>query len=323
MASKVIFERFLWFNDQVKAKRFPNSKTLADKFELSRKTAQRDIEFIRDRLGAPLIYMANKRGYDYEDNTYDLPGIWINEEELVALLISSRLASTVPDKRLKVSLKSFLEQIISLHSIRGSISLDDLNERISVKNIEYSRIEEKTFHQVVDALFYKRPLMIGYYSPHKDEYTRRDILPLHLLQYMGTWHLIAYCAIREGLRDFALSRMRSVEPSAVRIDANVPITSIKEYIRKNFGLISSDTTIEVCLKFSPDIAPWISEQVWHPRQETVADSDGSICLKFPVADLREIKREVLKYGSQVEVLSPESLRQEVKEEIAKMKKVYR
>lgn len=323
MASKVIFERFLWFNDQVKAKRFPNSKTLADKFELSQKTAQRDIEFIRDRLGAPLIYMANKRGYDYEDNTYDLPGIWINEEELVALLISSRLASTVPDKRLKVSLKSFLEQIISLHSIRGSISLDDLNERVSVKNIEYSRIEGKTFHQVVDALFYKRPLLIGYYSPHKDEYTRRDILPLHLLQYMGTWHLIAYCAIREGLRDFALSRMRSVEPSAVRIDANVPITSIKEYIRKNFGLISSDTTIEVCLKFSPDIAPWISEQVWHPRQETIRDADGGLCLKFPVADFREIKREVLKYGSQVEVLSPESLRQEVRQEIEKMKKIYR
>ncbi len=98
MSSKVIYERFLWFNDQVKAKKYPNSRTLADKFELSPKTAQRDIEFIRDRLRAPLVYVPNKKGYAYEDYKYELPGIWINEEELSALLISSRLASTIPDK---------------------------------------------------------------------------------------------------------------------------------------------------------------------------------------------------------------------------------
>ncbi len=323
MSSKVIYERFLWFNDQVRAKKFPNSTTLAEKFELSRKTAQRDIEFMRDRLNAPLTYVAGERGYKYDDNTYELPGIWINEEELSALLISSRLASTMPDEDLKTSLKSFLEQIISLHSLRGSISMDELNERVSVKNIGYSRTGGKTFHQVVDALFYKKPLKISYYSPHKNEHTERDILPLHLLQYMGNWHLIAHCSFRDGLRNFALSRIRSVEPSTLRFDTGIPAASVKKYIRKNFGLLSSDTATEVCLRFSPDIAPWISEQVWHSRQEITRDADGNLCLKFPVADFKEIKREVLKYGSRVEVLSPEELREEVKKEIAEMKKTYR
>jgi len=70
--------------------------------------------------------------------------------------------------------------------------MNELNESVSVKNIEYSRIGETTFQKVVDALFYKKALRISYYSPHKDESTERDILPLHLLQYMGSWHIIAH-----------------------------------------------------------------------------------------------------------------------------------
>ena len=81
MAAKIIYERFLWFHNQVKSEKYPNSRNLAEKFELSQKTAQRDIEFIRDRLRAPLVYVAHKRGYAYyayEEKAYELPGIWIN-----------------------------------------------------------------------------------------------------------------------------------------------------------------------------------------------------------------------------------------------------
>jgi hypothetical protein len=56
--------------------------------------------------------MPDKRGYACEEKTYGLPAIWINEEELAALFIASRLASNIPDRRLKSSFKSFLEQIV-------------------------------------------------------------------------------------------------------------------------------------------------------------------------------------------------------------------
>ena len=69
--------------------------------------------------------------------------------------------------------------------------------------------------------------------------------------------------------------------------------------------------------------PWVSEQIWHAEQEQTLYPDGSLCLTFPVADLREVKREILKFGSQVEVLYPEALRKEVKTEIDRMKKIYR
>lgn len=145
MPAKIIYERFLWFHKQVKAERYPNAGILAQKFELSNKTAQRDIAFIRARLNAPLVYMPDKKGNAYEEKSYDLPGIWINGDELAALLIASRLASALPDKRLKSSFKSFLEQILSFRTLNTPFSIDELSEIISVKNIEYARVGGSIF----------------------------------------------------------------------------------------------------------------------------------------------------------------------------------
>lgn len=322
MSSKVIYERFLWFHSKVKERQYPNSKNLAEKFEISRKTAQRDIEFMQDRLGAPLSYVHGRRGFAYEDDAYELPGFWLNETELTSLLLSYRLASAIPDSALKSSLQSFLNQILSVLSSPGSISLSELNEKISVKNIEYSRTGEKVFQLILEALLYAKAVTMEYYSPHTGGLTRRDILPLHLLQYMGTWHIIAHCALKNEIRDFVLSRIRSLSPSSRKISIRVPAVSVKEYIRKNFGIMNSSETVEVCLKFSPEIAPWLVEQIWHPAQEMRREKDGTLCLTFPVADFREVKREILKYGAQVEVIRPKRLRAEVKQEIKKMRRIY-
>jgi predicted DNA-binding transcriptional regulator YafY len=322
MASKVIYERFLWFYSQVKKGMYPNATTMAEHFEISPKTAQRDIEFMQSRLFAPLVYVHAKRGYAFEDDTYELPASWLNAEELTSLLVSFRLASTVPDSGMKTRLKSFLDQVLSLYTHEIPISLEELGEKVSVKNIEYSRTNGKTFQQMFDALLHKKPLAIEYYSPHNDESTVRDILPLHLLSYMGTWHIIAFCTLRGELRDFALSRIRKMEPSPSNIAMPKGTASLKDYIRRNFGILNSTETHEVCIRFSAGAAPWIAEQVWHPDQKVKKDPDGSLCLSFPVADFREVKREIMRYGAQVEVLSPERLRQEVREEIERMSFLY-
>jgi predicted DNA-binding transcriptional regulator YafY len=140
---------------------------------------------------------------------------------------------------------------------------------------------------------------------------------------MGSWHVISHCALRGELRDFALSRIRSIKPAPEGLNSEFSPDSIKDYIRKNFGLLTRDTCIEVCLKFSAEIVPWVSEQIWHSKQKQKILPDGGLCLTFAVADLREVKREVLKYGAQVEVLSPDELRKEVRNEIEKMGRIYR
>ncbi len=111
MSDRLKYERFLWFHAQVKAGRYPNSVNLAESFEISGRTAQRDIEFIRDRLEAPLDYSHRYRGYFYTDDTYELPALWVNESNILALSLAVRLASTIPDRELKDQLCHLIDRI--------------------------------------------------------------------------------------------------------------------------------------------------------------------------------------------------------------------
>jgi predicted DNA-binding transcriptional regulator YafY len=322
MSDRLKYERFLWFDEQIKAGRFPNARHLAESFELSGRTAQRDIDFFRIRLNAPLEYNRNRRGYRYTDDSYELPARWINESNILALSLAVRLASTIPDRALKDQLCRLIDRIPTRANDKSTPCLERLSARISVKNIEYSQVDRDIFRQTVEALFAGKSISITYYSPHTDITTARTIHPLHLMHYMGSWHLIAWCGTRMDLRNFALSRIRSISP-ADHLVLPDRLPELKEYTRQHFGIMQGPTATEVGLRFAPKIAAWVSEQIWHPRQRSSLNPDGSLTLHFPVADFRELSKTILGHGADIEVLEPPELKRLVKEEIDRMTKIYR
>lgn len=178
MGDRLKYERFIWFHDRVKAEKFPNAGHLAEKYEVSPRTAQRDIMFMRDRCNAPLDYSHSRKGYFYTDNSFELTSLLLNEENIIALALAVRLASSIPDTLIKEELCGLFEKIFRLHASEEGFCIKDISEKISVKNIEYSRVDKDTFHKTVNAIFQKKPLAITYYSPHKNEKTERTVLPL-------------------------------------------------------------------------------------------------------------------------------------------------
>ncbi|MDZ7642282.1 MAG: WYL domain-containing protein [Desulfurivibrio sp.] len=321
MSDRLKFERFFWFHRQVKAGRYPNASALVAGFEVSPRTAQRDIEFMRERLEAPLRYDHSRRGYCYTDHTYELPAAWIDETNVLALALAVRLASTVPDAAIKDELCRLIERLTPLAGKAGSC-LETVGEKISVKNIEYSRVDEQCFRRLVQALFEEHSLTITYHSPHSGITSQRNIHPLHLMHYMGSWHLLAWCAKRREIRDFALSRIGDMRPAGQRLELPRRLPPLKEYSRKLFGIMQGAESIEVVLRFTPEIAPWVAEQVWHPEQRISHEPDGSLLLCFAVADFREVSRKILSYGPRVRVIEPAALRDLVKREIAGMAGLY-
>jgi len=321
LSGKLSYERYAWFHGMVAAGAFPNSAGLAAHFDISRKQAQRDVEFIRERLNAPLLYNAGRRGYGYEDGSYQLPPVWLKEEELQALSLALRLSAAIPDRNIKKSLHKLIEHFLSLRS-GAAPAFEKLEEKVSVKNVAFYRVPEPVFHAVVAALFGEGVLKITYHSPYKNETTERVIRPLHLLCYMGNWHLIAFCGLRERIRDFAVSRILNVQSCAETLPLPPDLPPLKEYLRRNFGVMAGGKATFVALRFSPAISPLIAEQEWYEAQEVSAGPDGSLNLRFPVSGFAEVLREILKYGGEVEVIEPAALRDAVKNEIRRMGKLY-
>jgi predicted DNA-binding transcriptional regulator YafY len=319
MAKKLAYERYLWFHHRLKGNKYPKLSSLSEKFEISRRQAAREIEVMRLFLEAPIAYSPEHNGYFYSRENFEFPGLWVSEEEIVSLIVSRRLAAALPDRNLKKKFDAFLAKI----SRSGDLDLPGLEKKISLKNVRYTRVEAAIFSAVLLALGQERQLRVTYRSGYSLETNERLIDPLHLLLYMGNWHLIAYCHQRRGVRDFLLSRLAAAEIMDEKITSAVTSEEIKEKIEKRYGIFFEGPPCRVVLRFTPESAHTVNEQVWFPGQESDLRADGSLILSFPVADFREIVRDLLHFGAGVEVLDPPQLRRLIAETIARMAGIYK
>ena len=320
MGAKNIYERFVWFDDRVRSKKYPNATSLAGAFEISTKTAQRDIDFMRDRLLCPLDYDSSQKGYYYDDDTFSLPMVYLSSEELSSLLIARKMLQDISGGYIGEEISSIVDKITNVLTKRMSMG-DRIDDTFSFQLIEYSPAPEAVFKAVLEGCLKKRCLSFTYYSPATEEKSKRTVEPYHLFNYMGTWHTIGYCHLRKEIRDFALSRIS--EPKVLAESFEIPTEfDFKKYFLSTFGLFKGKSTKEVTIRFTPEKSKWIKDQIWHKDQKVKYLKDGSLELSFPVSDFSEIKREILKHGDEVEVMRPKELRVLIKAEAEKIAKIY-
>ena len=320
MGDHLSLERYYWFDNQVRANRFPNANTLAEQFEISSKTAQRGIDFMRDRIGAPLEYDPSRRGYRYSDESFTLPSFQVSQEEMVAILLARNLLSNSPESLIGRDIRSFGRK---LFAAMGQIGFrrDTLQDAFSAVWNGYSPSQASTFRVVLNALVNNRLLSCRYTSPAGALETERAIAPHHLQHYMGSWVLIGWCHLKQDWRKFFLARMADPAMSKEFFKPR-PRREWAPLVHSSFGIFQGGRPIPVILNFNSFRAPWIREQIWHPEQKMELLPDGGLRLTLPVADLREIKLKVLQFGADVEVIEPEALRREIRVEIEKMTKIY-
>lgn len=320
MNTKNIYERFVWFDDNVRSKTFPNATKLSRRFEVSGKTAQRDIEFMRDRLNCPLVYDESSKGYYYEDETFSLPLIHLSSAELSSLLITRKILQGISVDYISSEFSQIIDKITTILK-KHVAEADVIDDAFSLQLIEYSPVPENVFKAVLEGCLKRRSLSFTYASPVRDEKNTRTVDPYHLFNYMGTWHLIAHCHMRRAIRDFNLFRMSDIRLLEDTFTLQRGFDAGK-YFGSAFGLYKGSRTQPVTVRFSPVKARWIKGQVWHKEQKEKTLKDGSLELTFPVANYSEVMMEILKHGPEVEVLRPKDLRDLIKQQAQKIARIY-
>ena len=313
MGDQLFLERFIWFDNEARRERFPNASKLAIRFEIATKSAQRSIDYFRDRLLAPLEYESSRKGYYYTDPTFQIPIIRISEEELLALLISRKLIT-------EASAGSLGDELGHISQRLGSLLAANLpgrakpEEAFSFRWKTISPTDPLTFKVVTSALLQGKLLTFCYYSPTASDCTMRTVEPHHMVNYMGNWHLIAYCRLRNDWRDFVLGRMTLCQAEGEVFSIRSKI-EWEPYLSNTFGIFQNRESFNVVLRFTPERSRWIKNEVWHEDQTYVICEDGALVLTLTVSHGAEILMEILKHGSHVEVLEPIWLRDKVIEEM--------
>jgi predicted DNA-binding transcriptional regulator YafY len=281
-------------------------------------TFKRDLVYMKDRLHAPIAWDRARRGYRFSEDAavskhYSLPGLWFNASEIHALLTMQQLLSTLQPGILAPHIQPLLARLRALLG-EGDHSTDEIAHRVRILGMAARDTGDQYFEIIGSALVKRKRLNISHYNRSRDETTAREISPLRLVYYRDNWYLDAWCHLRNELRCFAVDAIR--QASMLEKPAkNVSDKKLDEVLGSGYGIFSGKRSAWAKLKFTPERARWVSAENWHPEQKSRSDKDGNYLLEIPYSDDRELLMDILKYGGDVEVLSPQALRKRVADEL--------
>ncbi|MFT5390888.1 MAG: putative DNA-binding transcriptional regulator YafY [Gammaproteobacteria bacterium] len=310
-------ERFYKIDRLLNERRVVPIGRFLEELGVSRATFKRDLEYMRDRLHAPIEWDANVRGYRFgnpgvapdAEHPYALPGLWFNASEIHALLTMRALLENLQPGLLGPHIEPLLARIRTVLDSAGH-ELGEVERRIHILPAAARSMNLTDFETICTALLSRRSLRILHYSRERDEETERTVSPQRLVHYRDNWYLDAWCHLREGLRSFAIDSIRTARPIEGAVRA-VSDKALNAHLGSGYGIFSGRQTHVAKLAFSAVRARWVSNETWHPHQQGTFCADGRYELSVPFSDHRELLMDILRHGPDVEVLSPPALREAV------------
>lgn len=306
LRSRPPLARMMWLHERLKAGSFPNCRKLAEDLEVSTKTIQRDIDFMRDRLGLPIEYDQLHFGFFYTEPVTSFPSIEVSEGEIVALFVAKKALEQYRGTSFEKPLKSAFGKITDGLRDRINFKWDDIEASISFKGIGTTTSDLELFETVSRALLGSHELEFSYRKLGSTRYEMRRVQPFHLGCVENQWYLFGQDLGRNQLRTFALPRMRKVRNTRARFTRPADF-SITDHLSGSFGVFVGKGRFKVKVEFDDFAGRLVGERQWHPTQKTRQLGGGRLVLSMDLGSLEEIERWILSWGIHAKALSPKQL----------------
>ena len=289
---------------------YPNATTLAHEIEVSTKTIQRDLEFMRDRLNLPIQYDASRNGYHYTGEVNAFPTMQITEGEIFALVVAEKALQQYRGTSFEKPLLSAIKKMEQALPDTISLNLADIEQTISFRTRAEPILDLKTFDVLAKAVAQRQQLEIYYRKPGQPA-EKRTVDAYHLANINGEWYLFAYDHARKDLRTFVPARIQSVKPTGKTFERTQKF-SLEKRLRDSFGVHAGEGEFDVVIRFNARAADYIREKKWHPSQTLRELKGGGAELKMKLSSLAEVQRWVLSWGGDAQVLKPKELAESIR-----------
>ena len=282
----VRYERIPSLHRNLKSARYPGRvKRLQGELECSGATPGRDLAVLRDALMAP-IGGGGEAGFRYdpkEGERFELPGLWLNSEELHALLAAQQLLGRTGGGVLSSALAPLqqrIEKLLEEHAPGKRWPV----ERVRVIPHRTRTMDEQVFRIVCSAVLERKRLGFEYRARSTDEKTRRTVSPQRVTHYRGNWYLDAFDHERDALRSFSVDRIMTprMQDAAAR---DVPDDELNAHLAGSYGIFSGAPKGIATIVFNQKIARWVADEHWHSQQQDRFLPDGRFERKVPYSCL--------------------------------------
>lgn len=187
--------RLIWLDKQIRAFMYPNRTTHAEKFEISTRQAQRDIDYLKNSLGAPVMYDAKSRGYFYKDETYILPNIYVNDIQKKMLKFLAYRYENYTQTPNVVQMSELFKKLANEEDVDDEIPIFDLGKPTV-----------QSYYTIYKAIQSKNKLEVEYIEPYKGS-IRMKVHPYKLFYKYKADYLAAFDSIQNEIVILRLDRI--------------------------------------------------------------------------------------------------------------------
>jgi predicted DNA-binding transcriptional regulator YafY len=313
-------ERLLAIDELIRNPQRQTAVSLAAALEVSERTIHHDLDFLRDRYGAPLANN-RQRGYHYTDPDWRLPSIPLTQGELFALTLGARVLSAYSGSAYREQLESAIAQLAKRLPEQTWVDLQQLtDDAVMFRMGAELDLNPDIWHTLEQACQHKQRVWMRYATPGKP-ISERQIDPYVLHFSRSNPYVTGWCHQRQEPRWFRVDRIQAIKllDETFEID---PTFDREAHFASAFQHEVGGVPQEMVIWFDTPTAPYIRERRWHPTQQIEEHPDGSLTLRFVVRGLNEVKRWVLFYGQGARVLGPPQLVAMVRDEIEGLQAHY-
>jgi predicted DNA-binding transcriptional regulator YafY len=314
-------QRILQIHGLLVAQRFPNCSTLAREIEVTPKTIQRDLNFMRDEMSLPVEYHEREHGYFYTKPVTEFPLLQLSRRDMLALFLARRALEPIEGTRLEKLLAESFEKIAEAATGTVTFRWTELDAAFSVKTSGVVPADLELFSTLLDAVLEQREVSFDYVKLGATRPEQRKVRPYHVGRVEQGWYLIAHDLARRAVRTFALPRIQHLTLLKTRFTVPPDFDAAK-HLAGGFGVwsYSEEGRMQqvVTLRFTGYAARVVAERQWHPSQELTTKKDGSLEMRLQVSGWEELMRWILSWGRHARVLEPAALRSRVEDEVRQM-----
>lgn len=316
-------ERFYRIELLIKSRGGVSFEDLLTELEVSPATLKRDLQYLRERMDAPIVYDRFDNRYRFEAGgsaaapapAHQLPGVWFSEAEIHALLTMHQLIEGLDAGGV---LGRHLQPLLDkLHGMLGASEGEarELMRRVRIASPAHRPVPSRWFERVGSALLKRQRIDMRYFTRGRGSESQRVVSPQRLIHYRNTWYLDAWCHRSEGLRRFALDAVRELHVQEDQRARDVAMKTVEAELDGGYGIFSGKAMQTATLRFDAEAAQWVAHEEWHPEQQLTTLADGGLEMRLPYADATELAMDILRHGPHVRVLAPAALARQVAEQL--------
>lgn len=309
-------ERIAYLDRRLRERGWVTAHEAAAHFEVSPRQIKRDIEYLRWRLDAPVVYDAPHRRYRYRE-TFSKLRFADERRVLFSALVRGWAAS-------EASQDLVTPEILEATAAAVARDYRAVAERIRFEAPTTETVDLETFSALCRGIRDQRVVELDYVNV-AGEASRRRVEVERLIHYLGVWYLVGFDHLRQALRTFHLGRIRSLALTSEATSHSTHDTqwqhAVEMWIESGSGIFRGGEEFLATVRLRGMALRLAQNQRWHARQSDVPSrepTDTWIDRTLPVVDTRELLSRVLAYGADAEVVAPQEFRQRWLDEIRRL-----